>query len=271
MSHSLTWLVRVLNDAGLKVAEVPGWPNRGVGDVSDIKGVICHHTGGSRSGNMPSLKVIIDGRTDLRGPLSQLGLGRDGTFYVIAAGRANHAGVGEWKGVTTGNSSFIGIEAENVGLKPGGPNHEPWPDVQMDAYERGVAAILKHLELKALMACGHKEYAKPEGRKPDPQGIDMVKFRSRVEALMDGNPSPPVRPLIPPKDDRDRPTLRRGNPDNPKFLVQDVQRKLGFPTDKCDGNFGPMTEAKVREFQRSNNLVPDGIVGPRTWTALNSV
>jgi N-acetylmuramoyl-L-alanine amidase/Putative peptidoglycan binding domain len=271
MAHSLTWLARVLNDAGLKVAEVPGWPNRGVGNVGDIKGVICHHTAGGRNGNMPSLKVITDGRSDLQGPLSQLGLGRDGTFYVIAAGRANHAGRGEWKGVTTGNSSFIGIEAENVGQPAGKPDHEPWPDVQMDAYQRGVAAILKHLGLKALMACSHKEYALPKGRKPDPQGIDMNEFRSRVSALMAGTASPPARPPIPPKDDVDRPTMRRGNPGNPKFLVQALQRTLGFAPEKCDGSFGPMTEARVRDFQRQRGLVPDGIVGPRTWTALDSV
>jgi hypothetical protein len=271
MSHSLTWLSRVLTDAGLKVAEVPGWPNRGVGDVSGIKGVICHHTAGSLSGNMPSLKVITDGRFDLQGPLSQLGLGRDGTFYVIAAGRANHAGRGEWQGVTTGNSSFIGIEAENVGQPPGHAKHEPWPDVQMDAYQRGVAAILKHLGLKALMACSHEEYALPRGRKSDPQGIDMNKFRSRVSALMEDSASAPVRSPIPPRDDVDRPTLRRGNPGNPKFLVQALQRKLGFAPEKCDGSFGPMTEAKLRDFQRQRGLVPDGIVGPKTWIALDKV
>lgn len=271
MPYLLTWLPRVLTDAGLKVAEVPGWPNRGIGNVSDIKGIICHHTAGGPSGNMPSLKVLIHGRADLPGPLSQLGLGRDGTFYVIAAGRANHAGRGEWQGVTTGNSSFIGIEAENVGLKVGHPDHEPWPAVQMDAYQRGVAAILKHLGLKALMACAHREYARPPGRKPDPQGVDMDEFRTRIAALMAGTASPPARPLIPPKDDLDRPTLRRGNPRNPKFLVLDLQRKLSFPPDKCDGSFGPLTEARVREFQRNNDLVPDGIVGPKTWTALDSV
>ena len=76
-----------------------------------------------------------------RGLSLNLGIGRDGTYYVIAAGRCNHAGKGSWKGVTTGNSSFIGIEAENTGLS----NDTPWPDVQMDAYRRGVAAILKHI------------------------------------------------------------------------------------------------------------------------------
>src|ERR1044072_1917782 len=108
MAHSLTWLPDVLKAAGLKVAEVNGWKTRGNGDVGKIFGVICHHTVGPRSGNMPSLKTLIKGRSDLPGPLAQLGLARDGTYFIIAAGRANHAGRGVWKGVTNGNSNFIG-------------------------------------------------------------------------------------------------------------------------------------------------------------------
>ena len=70
---------------------------------------------------MPSLDTLIQGRSDLPGPLAQLGLGRDGTYYVIAAGKCNHAGAGSWKGVTSGNTDFIGIEAENTGLSNDSP------------------------------------------------------------------------------------------------------------------------------------------------------
>jgi len=138
----LIWLPSVLKAAGLKVAEVNGWQTRGVRgqDVGPIKGVICHHTAGPKTGNMPSLKIVTNGRPDLEGPLSQLCLGRDGTFFVVAAGRANHAGGGAWRGNPKGNTEFIGIEAENTGTPT-----DPWPAVQMDAYQRGVAAILKHI------------------------------------------------------------------------------------------------------------------------------
>ena len=33
-----------------------------------------------------------------------------------------------------------------------------------------------------------------------------------------------------------------------------------------DGDFGPVTERETEEFQRKYGLVPDGIVGPKTWT-----
>lgn len=99
MAFSLTWLPTVSLDAGLKVDEQPGWRTRGRADVGTIKGVICHHTAGPKTGIMPSLGVVTNGRSDLPGPLSQLCLGRDGTFFVMAAGRANHAGAANWQGV----------------------------------------------------------------------------------------------------------------------------------------------------------------------------
>lgn len=251
MIYTLTWLPAALETAGLKVARVDGWESRGRGDVGDTCGVICHHTAGPKVGNMPSLTTLIQGRSDLPGPLAQLGLGRDGTYYVIAAGRANHAGTGSWQGVTAGNSQFIGIEAENTG-KP----DDSWPDVQMDAYHRGVGAILRHLNRPADFCAGHKEYALPAGRKTDPD-FDMPAFRASVAAILDG--SAPPSPLIPTVDASGKSTLRRGMTGN---LVKTLQQKMGMVP---DGVFGASTEAAVRTFQRSHDLVPDGIVGPKTW------
>src|SRR5215470_2933119 len=102
MTFSLIWLPDVLGAAGLKVATVDGWEARGRGDVGDIFGVICHHTATPEQGNIPTLQTLITGRSDLVGPLAQLGLGRDGTYYVIAAGKCNHAGAGLWKGIPNG-------------------------------------------------------------------------------------------------------------------------------------------------------------------------
>lgn len=265
MTFSLIWLPHVLKSAGLKVATVPGWETRGRAEMGPILGVICHHTAGSRNGNMPTLNLLRDGRpaapgvSALSGPLSQLGLGRDGTFYVIAAGRSNHAGAGIWNGAVNGNSNFIGIEAENTG----GSNDFPWPAAQIDAYHRGVAAILSHVGLRADACCAHKEYARPPGRKSD-VGMDMIGFRTAVHAIMAGTAPPPV--LIPHTEPTAtaRPTLRRGDRG---VFVEEMQRKLGV---RVDGDYGPKTEAAIREFQRLRGMVADGIVGPRTWMALDA-
>lgn len=265
MIYTLTWLAPVLEAAGLKVAEVPGWESRGRTEMGAVLGVMCHHTAGPRTGNMPSLDTLINGRPDLSGPLSQLGLGRDGTFYVVAAGLCNHAGDGVWQGLRTGNTNFVAIEAENTGLS----NDTPWPDVQLDAYRRGVAAILSHVQRPAVFCVGHKEYATPPGRKDDPD-FDMIGFRQAVTDIMTGvAPLPKLIPAIEPQslapEQTPRPTLRRGVTGD---LVKIVQKACGVGQ---DGTFGAGTEAALREFQRNKNLVPDGIVGPKTWRALDAV
>lgn len=49
--------------------------------------------------------------------------------------------------------------------------------------------------------------------------------------------------------------------------VSKLQSFLGIP---ADGSFGPATEAKVKEWQQSNGLTADGIVGDQTWSKMFS-
>jgi putative chitinase len=59
--------------------------------------------------------------------------------------------------------------------------------------------------------------------------------------------------------------LKKGSKgDNVKLL----QVKLGL---NSDGDFGPGTEAKVKEWQTKNGLTPDGVVGYPTWNKLFNV
>jgi len=80
---------------------------------------------------------------------------------------------------------------------------------------------------------------------------------------MDGLAPPPK--MVPSFDSNSRPTLRRNSTSD---LVKGVQAKLGVA---ADGSFGAKTEARVRVFQRVHGIVPDGIVGPETWAALDGV
>ncbi len=129
----------------------------------------------------------------------------------------------------------------------------------MDAYRRGVAAILKKIRANAIMCCGHKEYSLPQGRKNDPT-FNMNEFRFQVAAIMRGTaPRPSVIPAV---DAVGRPTLRCGATGN---LVKEVQTRIGVVA-AAISTLG--TEAAVRQFQRDHRLIPDGIVGPRTWATL---
>jgi peptidoglycan hydrolase-like protein with peptidoglycan-binding domain len=55
-------------------------------------------------------------------------------------------------------------------------------------------------------------------------------------------------------------------PAAPDPVVGTLQVKLGI--NPADGRFGNDTKKQVIAFQRKNNLVPDGIVGPLTWQVL---
>lgn len=48
--------------------------------------------------------------------------------------------------------------------------------------------------------------------------------------------------------------------------VKNLQTLLGIKP--CDGIFGAVTDKAVREFQRKNGLMADGIVGRKTWEIL---
>lgn len=176
----LTDLAVACRKSGLPVVEVDGWRTRGHGPMTAVETIVCHHTATSKAapGDYPSLGIVRDGRSDLPGPLSQLGLGRNGTVYVIAAGVSYHAG--ETFQTVQDNWHAIGIEAEHDGLST-------WGAVQYDAYVRLCAALVDHYGLTPSDVQGHKEVASPRGRKIDPT-FDMNAFRERVRNQEDDMP-----------------------------------------------------------------------------------
>ncbi|CAF1030342.1 unnamed protein product [Adineta steineri] len=178
VNRMLTDLADILRGAGLTVIESEGWKTRGHGIMTSVKGILVHHTAGPATGDFPSLKVVRDGRTDLAGPLSQLGLGRSGTWYVIAAGRSYHAGATIDDSIF-GNANAIGIEAEATGSPSTNTGHASWPEVQYQSYIRGVKALQAAYAVPTSRVLGHKEAAVPLGRKPDPN-FSMDEFRAAL-------------------------------------------------------------------------------------------
>lgn len=81
-------------------------------------------------------------------------------------------------------------------------------------------------------------------------------FISYIFYLLDGGASRPTRP-----------TLRMGDKNPSVKLLQEILAIKGYVI-VPDGEFGPLTQGMVKNYQRANGLTDDGIVGPKTWARL---
>lgn len=180
---AITWLADVLRDAGLTVVEHSGWKARTVGGIWEPRFGIVHATAAPRSQDDDvQVRVVRDGREDLRGPIANACVDRSGRWHVLAAGRCNTtlAGTaGPYEG--QGNTHALGVEACNDN------RDEPWPAVQYDSYVRGWAAIAKRLGWSPDRLRGHKEHT--PGRKTDPT-FSMSRFRTDVQTTLEEDDMP---------------------------------------------------------------------------------
>lgn len=188
-----TWIPDLLRRYGVPTVVQSGWQSRGSSDFSP-RGLVIHHDAfHSSTPSSTIISVMVNGRPDLPGPLCHVwidddkddtGTKGDPVAYVIAAGRANHAGSGGWKGLS-GNSSVLGIEARNAGTG------EAWSPAMLECYSLVCAALLDGIQADTGMMCGHKEWTT---RKIDPNGIDMPTWRNRVAGIRD-TPHKPIEEL----------------------------------------------------------------------------
>lgn len=180
-------LPKALAKFGLRVKLVDGWADRGSSRFQP-RGSVAHWTA-SAAGPRASLGVVTHGHPTLAGPLCNVYLDREGIAWVVAAGRANHAGLGGWNGLT-GNSSVFGTECE--GTAGGSYQGTDFTAAQLDAYPRIVAAY-HHLTGTPIAshACGHSEWA--PARKID-VGAYMPTLRKQAAAIA-------ASPIIEPEDD----------------------------------------------------------------------
>lgn len=174
--------LEAIRDYGVRVVETRGWRSRGRPYSFAPVGILNHHTVSQPSSRtpVPSLNVVTSGRSDLPGPLSQLLEGRDAVMYVIAAGNANHAGMGDrrvldrvladlaprgdartWatRDDLLGNPFLIGIEVENNGTG------EPYSDAMIDALAATNAALADARGWTPARSIHHREWT--------PRKIDM--------------------------------------------------------------------------------------------------
>ncbi|MFB7012913.1 MULTISPECIES: N-acetylmuramoyl-L-alanine amidase [unclassified Streptomyces] len=294
-------LMKVLKDEGLNVVGVKSWKthNRaGHGAWGPINGVIMHHT--VTKGTDASVNICYNGHATLPGPLCHGVIDKDGTVYLVSAGRANHAGLGDGNVLsavvaekkppvdktadTDGNSRFYGFECVNLG-----DGKDPWPDVQVDAMVKAAAAICRHYGWKAASVIGHKEW---QPGKIDPKGPafdDMDAFRARItKQLGDDKPSTPSKP--PTSKPSTKPSVSlahvvsaaRKDPGAPQgkttykaevLLVEKALVAEGLLASKwADGSYGTLTLAAYKRWQNRCGYftadTADGIPGKTTLARL---
>lgn len=180
-----------LNPAGFQVIECDGWQSRGRTYAAYApQGSVQHHTAGALPGDHPSLGIVINGRSDLPGPLAQVFGSRSLVAYVVAAGVANHAGPGGHAGLA-GNQTVGGLEMEH----DGGPD-EPRTERLMDFCARVQCALITApgSPVDPTKTCQHFEWSS-QGK------IDFFQWagddlRARVGKLLVSGPG--VTPPAPP-------------------------------------------------------------------------
>ncbi len=211
-------LAKALRGYGLKVVVPKGHTEIGRGPMEKVQTLTFHHTAGPRTGLNPTLGTVIHGRPDLNGPLCNAYVDREGTWYLISDGRANHAGA-------VLKSSYESVRNFGVEVEATGQEHDEFSPGLYDSCVRGFAALAGYFGLGADRVLGHKEICSPRGRKIDPRPINMDLFRSRVAAT--GRTAP------------------QGDP-----KIRAVQTAIGMPRDARDGDLGPKTQAALLAARR---------------------
>jgi hypothetical protein len=181
---TIPWLADVLRAAGVQVVEEGNWRGRAVSGSFNPIGVLWHHTASatsSPSNPHPGLNIVINGRSDLQGPLAQALVDYNGVFHVISAGRCNHAGAARASGpipAGDGNTMLIGWEIDYNGV------NQQMSAAQYSASLKATAAVLRQLGRDASYARGHRETSTTG--KIDPYAVNLDAMRADVAAILRG-------------------------------------------------------------------------------------
>ncbi|GAB2694151.1 peptidoglycan recognition protein family protein [Thalassiella azotivora] len=185
----IEWLARRLRNAGLDVRTVDGWKDRGRPPSTGTfnpRGVLLHHTAAglaTTSNPHPARWTVINGRSDLPGPLCHVLVDFNGVCHVIAAGRANHAGWARASGPLPegdGNSLYVGIEIDYD------PRVQAASPAQKQASLKAAAAIVTRLGHGRRYVRAHKETSVTGKIDPD-RYMPMSEARERIGNIIQRN------------------------------------------------------------------------------------
>lgn len=183
---ALTWLVDALRDSGLVIHETSGWRTRSWPGAFEPAGVLLHHTAAfaTTTDPHPSLDSLVGGPPGHGGPLCHVLVDRNGEAWVLAAGRASHAGWADPSGpmaACDGDAVYVGIAVEYAAT-----DHDPTQyatNVQKSNAIVAAAAVVAHLGRDQHHVRAHRETS-PTGA-IDPYNWDMVSIRDSVRQALE--------------------------------------------------------------------------------------
>lgn len=186
---TLGWLAERLREAGLPVHETPGWQDRGRPGPFDPRGVLLHHSAvhATDSDPHPSLSRLVDGArspVEPAGPLCHVLIDRNAECWVIAAGRAEHAGRSRASGPMPegdGSELYVGIKLEYAATAQRPTQYAT--SMQKSRAAIVAARIVAALGASELHVRAHKETSH-HGR-TDPYDWDMTAFRYSVRQCLE--------------------------------------------------------------------------------------
>lgn len=240
------WGFKLGYDGPMGLLPYAGWQTRGNSDFDPL-GSVNHHTAGAATGNLPSLNVLLFGRSDVPGPLCNAALARNAAIHLIAAGKSNNAGLGSWLGVS-GNKHVWGLEVEHTGKVTEPVSVQRWN--AMFAFHKACADFSGY---SVAHVCQHFEWA------PD-RKIDFVEpitdpdvFRRKTAGWQKPSVVNPSRGVV-----QDM-AFMVNNPKgahllvtgNAAVLVTSMEmvsnhRNAGIPVVKCDDNqFGRYQKMRI--------------------------
>ena len=232
----------------------PNWDDRSA-DAGPVDTLVLHYTG------MVSAEAALGRLTATDAKVSaHWCIGEDGTLWrlVPEEQRAWHAGLSEWRGRSSVNDFSVGIELVNPGHAHG---YRPFPPAQMDALLDLARAIVARHPIDPRNVVAHSDIA-PTRRKDPGELFDWARLAEAGVGLWPKSVAEP--------EGEDRP-LHLGDRGAAVRQRQVRLRDVGYGL-AADGDFGAVTAAVVRAFQRHfRQSRVDGVIDAGTDAALDRV
>jgi putative chitinase len=199
----------------------------------------CHESAGFRTAEEFASGSAYEGRKDLGNTQPGDGPRYKGRGLIQLTGRANYAEYGEALGLDlvghpeTAADPVISLRIACEFWKRRGLNQVADRD-DIETITRRINGGLNGLD-------------------------DRKAYLAKAKAALGGVAAPDAAAA--------KPVLRRGDKSGSVTLLQTKLNAAGYKVG-TDGDFGPGTDAAVKQFQAAKGLTADGIVGPTTWAAL---